>query len=282
MKTGVIIDCLKKDFEDAASVCAEIGFDGIQLHLSGELSPSKVTLSAVEKRRKTAERYGLEIPSAVGDAGGFGFVSKNDNPEKIKYVEKKIDTAFELGAGVVTAHIGVIPEEPLCEERRAMLYALNVIGEYAEKKGMVYAIETGPEPASRLRGFISSLSSGGIGVNLDPANLVMVTDDDPAEAAKTLSAYIAHTHVKDGKLVKKTDPKVIYDYFAVGGIEDMRLSDYFVETPLGEGGVDFDRYFKALKEIGYDGYLTVERETGRDPEKDIRKAYEFIKSRILG
>ena len=108
----------------------------------------------------------------------------------------------------------------------------------------------------------------------------MVTDDDPVEAVYTLKDYIVHTHVKDGVMLKKADPKVIYDYFAEGGIGDLRLSDYFLETPPGEGKVDFDRYFAALKEIGYDGFLTIERETGADPADDIKRALKFIKDKI--
>lgn len=65
-----------------------------------------------------------------------------------------------------------------------------------------------------------------------------------------------------------------------GGIGDLRLSDYFKETPLGEGDVDFDRYLKALDEVGYKGFLTIEREVGDNPEKDIRMAVDFLKIRL--
>ena len=58
----------------------------------------------------------------------------------------------------------------------------------------------------------------------------------------------------------------------------MNAADYFIETPVGEGDVDFEKYFAALKDIGYDGYLTVERETGDDPEADIAKAMRFLRA----
>ena len=74
-------------------------------------------------------------------------------------------------------------------------------------------------------------------VNFDPANFVMVTDQDPVEGVEILKDYIVHTHAKDGVMLQKTDPQVIYDFFAEGGIEDMRMSDYFLETPLGDGKV---------------------------------------------
>lgn len=281
MKKGVIIDCLGKDFASSAAIASEMGFDGIQLHLSGELSPSRVTPDMIKFRRETAEKYGLEIVSCVGDAGGFGFVDPKEAPQKVAFTKRKLDVAKELGARIVTAHIGVIPDDFTSSSFFSMRDSLNEIGKYAESFGLRYAIETGPEPADRLRRFLDTLDFRAVGVNLDPANLVMVTDYDPAKAVRILGSSIFHTHVKDGKLIKKTDPKVIYDYFAVGGIEDIRLSDYFIETPLGEGDVDFDGYFAALKEIGYDGYLTVERETGSDPKADIQKAIDFINEKLF-
>ena len=81
-------------------------------------------------------------------------------------------------------------------------------------------------------------------------------------------------------MLKRTDPKIIYDHFAVGGIDGLNSRDFFIETPVGEGDVDFPAYIKALKDIGYDGYLTVERETGADPSADIKKALDYIKDYI--
>ena len=75
----------------------------------------------------------------------------------------------------------------------------------------------------------------------------------------------------------RSDPQIIYDFFADGGIEDLNLALYFKETPLGEGKVDFDAYLKALDDIGYTGFLTVEREAGADREGDIGKAVNFLK-----
>jgi sugar phosphate isomerase/epimerase len=57
----------------------------------------------------------------------------------------------------------------------------------------------------------------------------------------------------------------------------LNVADFFIEPPIGEGDVDFKKYLGALKEIGYDGYLTIERETGADPTQDIIKAVEYVK-----
>ena len=108
----------------------------------------------------------------------------------------------------------------------------------------------------------------------------MVTGQDPVEAVYMLKDYIVHTHLKDGKMLIKTDPKIIYDYFAEGGIEALNVADFFIETPVGEGDVDFVKYVQALKDIGYDGFLTIERETGADPAADILKAKAYIEKFI--
>ena len=190
---------------------------------------------------------------------------------------RSVDLALEMGAHVVTTHIGVIPAEKN-DTYKILQEACGELAEYAHENGAWFAIETGPEPAVRLKEFLDSLSSSGVAVNLDPANLVMVTDDDPVQAVYTLKDYIVHTHAKDGILLRKTDPQIIYDFFAEGGIGDLRLDEYFKEVPLGQGKVDFDAWLKALREIGYKGFLTIEREVGSDPAADIGMAVDFLRS----
>ncbi|MBO7621272.1 MAG: sugar phosphate isomerase/epimerase, partial [Victivallales bacterium] len=160
------------------------------------------------------------------------------------------------------------------------LFVCRELGKYAEAKGVTFAIETGPEKADRLRSFLDDVASKGIGVNLDPANLIMVQNDDPVKAVYTLKDYIVHTHAKDGVQYKPCDPVKVYASFAEGGIEGLNIGELFNELPLGEGKVDWDRYLAALSEVGYRGYLTVEREVGANPEADIRTAVNFLKSKI--
>ena len=118
-----------------------------------------------------------------------------------------------------------------------------------------------------------SLGSTGVAVNLDPANLVMVTGDDPAKAVYNLRDYIVHTHAKDGVQIFYRDPEIVY------GIKKDPLvtGSSFKEVPLDEGSVKWDEYLAALNDIGYKGFLTIEREVGDDPEKDIGNAVNFLK-----
>lgn len=161
--------------------------------------------------------------------------------------------------------------------------ACEELGQYAKSMGSYFAIETGPETAADLKAFFDTLSTNGVSVNFDPANMVMVTGDDPVQGVRTLKDYIVHTHVKDGIRLQPVDPRAVYGAIGYEPMDHVKISqmvasgEFFRELPLGEGHVDFDAYFKALQEIGYTGYLTIEREVCYQPETDIRKAVEFIK-----
>ena len=277
MKIGVITDCFKTSLEESIKTASELGLSGVQIYATtGEFSPDTLTEEKKTEYQKLLKENDLVVSALCGDMGGHGFEIEKDKAERVEKTKKIIDLAVEFGAKVVTTHIGVIPADETSEQFQVMLKALTACGEYAKNKGVTMAIETGPETAPTLLKFVSQ-TNGGVGVNLDPANFVMVTGQDPVEAVYMLKDYIVHTHVKDGKMLKKTDPKVIYDHFAEGGIEALNVADFFIETPVGEGDVDFDKYTKALKEIGFEGFLTIERETGANPKSDIIVAKEYIK-----
>ena len=252
--------------------------DGVQIYAtSGEFSPQVLSDKDIAEYNQLLKEKGMVISALCGDMGGHGFEIEKDNAERVVKTKEIIDLAQKLGTKVITTHIGVIPDDVNHPRFITMLKALTECGEYAKSKGITLAIETGPETAPTLYNFVSR-TNGGVGVNLDPANFVMVTGQDPVEAVYLLKDYIVHTHLKDGVMLKKTEPKIIYDHFAEGGIEALNVADFFLETPLGQGDVDWTKYVNALKDIGYEGFLTIERETGADPEADIINAVDFIKN----
>lgn len=276
MKIGVITDCFKLPLGESIKLAGQLGFSGIQIYAtSGEFSPETLTESTKIEFKKQLKSSGLEISALCGDMGGHGFEIAEDNPERIEKTKRIIDLAEEFDTHVITTHIGVIPADKSNPRYKVMLDALTECGRYAKEKNITLAIETGPETAATLLQFLED-TDGGVGVNLDPANFVMVTGQDPVEAVEMLGKYIVHTHAKDGIMLKRTDPKIIYDHFATGGIEALNVADYFIETPLGEGNVDFPNYLNALRKIGYNGYLTVEREAGENPAADIKAAFDKI------
>ena len=281
MKIGVITDCFKKTHFEGIELAAKLGLQGVQIYATtGEFSP---TLSQDEKEsyKKLLKEKGLVVSALCGDMGGYGFEIAKDNAERIEKTKRIIDLAVEFGAKVVTTHIGVIPEEKTHPRYEVMLDALTECGLYAKEKGVTLAIETGPEKAKTLLSFIED-TKGGVGVNLDPANFTMVTGQDAVEAVYILKDYIVHTHAKDGMMLNKNqNPTDVYHAFAVGGVDALNACEGFKELPLGEGDVDWDNYLKALKEIGYDSFLTIERECGEDPALDIIKATSFLREKMF-
>ena len=107
----------------------------------------------------------------------------------------------------------------------------------------------------------------------------MVTGDDPVEAVYNLQKYIVHTHAKDGNKLADAAPEYIYGVLHPIP-EEIANKKLFEEVPLGTGSVDFPAYLKALEDIGYKGFLTIERECGETPEKDIQTAFDFLRKTI--
>lgn len=281
MKLGVITDCFKKPLEECIVLAAKNGFDGVQIYAtSGEFSPETLTAEKKDAIKKLLKENNLEVSALCGDMGGYGFEIEKDNAERVEKTKRIIDLAVEFGAKVVTTHIGVIPSDKTEPRYSVMLNALTAAGLYAKEKGVTLAIETGPEFAKTLLAFLKD-TKGGVGVNLDPANFVMVTGQDPVQAVELLKDYIVHTHAKDGvKINGDMTPTEVYHAFAVGGVDALNACEGFKELPLGQGDVQWDEYLKALKEIGYDGFLTIERECGENQREDITSAVRFLNERL--
>ena len=204
--------------------------------------------------------------------------------EGISKLSELIDLAVKLDTKVVTSHIGVVPEDPQDPSRLNMVRSLREVAEYAAPRGVTMAIETGPESPETLLSFIEQVNvPGGLGVNLDPANLRMVGSFCPVHAVKLLGKYIVHTHAKDGVNLVPGAAYVRYGIFNPDGtqrvFEGVPRPDYR-EVPLGQGQVPWDEYLAALKAIPFDGYLTIEREVGANPAADIATAVSFLKSKI--
>ena len=274
---GVIVDSFRTDIPTAVKKAAACGAQGIQVYATrGAMSPDELVGAKRKEFLDIVKSNGLVISALCGDLGGGGFIHKDLNRQRVDYSKKILDLAKELETDIVTTHIGVVPSDPNHDRFKIMQEACRELAEYADSIDAHFAVETGPETSADLKMFLDSLDSTGVGVNLDPANLVMVTGDDPVKAVHNLKKYIVHTHAKDGKQIFYRDPEIVY-----GIKKDVIVTDdSFIEVPLGEGSVDWPNYLKALEEIGYNGFLTIEREVGDDPERDIRAAVEFLKNQM--
>ena len=281
MKIGVITDCFQKTHFEGIEKAASLGLNGVQIYATtGEFSPETLTSEQKQKYKELLQEKGLVVSALCGDMGGYGFERAEDNAVRVEKTKAIVDLAVEFGAKAVTTHIGVIPENKSEPRYKIMLDALTECGLYAKEKGVTLAIETGPEKAKTLLAFLQD-TKGGVGVNLDPANFTMVTGQDAVEAVYMLKDYIVHTHAKDGVMLDPTqNPTDVYHAFAVGGVDALNACKGFKEVPLGEGQVDWDKYLAALKDIGFDGFLTIERECGVEPTADIVMAVDFLRSKL--
>jgi len=267
MKIGVLLEGFRLDLREAVARAAALGVEGIQAYaVDGELAPENMTDTKVREWLDLVKSHGMVFSAICGDLGatpervGSGFEVAEANPWRIQRSKEILDLAKRLECNVVTTHIGKVPAEE-CEKKEVMRAACRELALYADSIGSYVAVETGPESAQLLKEFLDSLGAKGVRVNYDPANLVMVVADDPVAGVHTLSDYIVHTHAKDGVQLSADPLK-------------------WQEVPLGQGGVKWDDYLRALNTAGFDGFLTIEREVGDNPEADIKLAVEFLKERL--
>lgn len=267
MKIGAMTTSFRKSFEEALEAAAALNVDGVQIwatnityydpdHPVGELDPELTTDADKQKLLATLSRLGMGISALCGDLGR-GFVKPDHIAEDVAKTKRMMDLAKSLGVRVLTSHIGRIPEDTSDPGYRVATEALEDIGAYGDRVGVFFASETGPETGATLAKFLRSLKAGSIRANYDPANMVM-NGFDPVQGVYDLGDLVVHTHAKDG----------------IGPGPNRG------EVPLGEGDVDWDRYLRALKEIGFDGYLTIEREVGEDPAADIVTAASFLREQL--
>ncbi len=277
-KLGVLLESFRLPTSEAIVRAAKLGVEGVQIFAAnGEYDPKNITKEKKKELLSMLNANGIEVSALCGDFG-TGFSNRDTNPLLIERSKRVIDLALELGTNIVTTHIGVVPTDKSNERYKIMQEACFELANYADSLNAHFAVETGPEPAIVLKEFLDSLNSKGVAVNMDPANLVMVHGANVIEAVELLSDYIVHTHAKDGIRCKPCNPEYIYKV-THPPIEDRGANDiFFREMPLGEGDVPFKEYLEALNKIGYNGYLTIEREVGENPTDDIKNAVKFLKN----
>ncbi|HAN21013.1 MAG: hypothetical protein A2Y15_08125 [Clostridiales bacterium GWF2_36_10] len=254
MKIGLISDSFRIGFADSIKAASDLGVSGVQKYMTeGEFAAENMTTAKINEIKDIMSSNGLVFSAICGDFG-LDF----DNSTVVDKSKRILEKAKELGCNIVTTHIGHLFET---EDKRMEIMRKNALelAVYADSIGSYFAAETGTEKAPVMKAFLDSLGAKGLRVNYDPANLVMVAADDPVQGVYVLKDYIVHTHAKDGI---RTGEKS------------------WLEVPLGKGGVDWDKYLAALNDVGYKGYLTIEREVGESPAVDIKMAVDFLKEKL--
>lgn len=172
------------------------------------------------------------------------------------------DFAARLGVGSIACHIGFVPEDPSNSDYVAVREVVRRICDRAARNGQTFALETGQEAAPILLEFLRDVDRPNIGINFDPANLILYGSGDPIEALGTLFPHVLSVHCKDG------------DWPPAGVAGALGT-----ERPLGRGAVGMDRFVGALAKAGFRGTLNVEREIENQAQRieDIRSGIELVR-----
>lgn len=191
-----------------------------------------------------------------------GLVNPATRGKRVLRVLSYSDFALELEVEIIQAHIGFIPENTSGSNYKELVLALQKIADYCKENNQSFTLETGQEKALVLSKFIEDVNRLNLGVNFDPANMLLYDADDPIKALDILGKYVIGVHCKDGKRPE-------------------RKGELGKEYPLGEGDVGIEKFVDKLRKIGYTGHLTIEREiSGERQIRDILKAKELLQKLV--
>jgi sugar phosphate isomerase/epimerase len=165
--------------------------------------------------------------------------------------------AGSLHLRLVTFHAGFLPEDEQDPAFGKLVERLRVVADVFGEKGIELAFETGQETGESLRRFLSKLDRANVGVNFDPANMILYDKGEPVESLRVLARHVKQCHIKDATKTKQK-------------------GTWGAEVVVGTGEVDWPAFFGVLEEAGFNGYLAIEREAGDQRVKDIKAAKEFV------
>ena len=270
LELGVIMS-MAGDLDEKFRKVSELGLTSCQL---SNYDPERFTDENAEIIKACSAKYGVRVSAIwcgwpgprvwnfVEGPATLGIVPVTYRFERIKMLIKGGEFAVKIGVTDVATHAGFIPENPSTTEYLDVVGCIKHIAKDYLEKGLYFLFETGQETPVTLRRAIEDISTDNLGINLDPANLILYGKANPVDALDVFGQYVRDIHGKDG-------------CYPTNG------NELGLETPLGEGKVNYPAFVAKLKEIGYDGPITIEREISGDKQiKDIQMAKELLEKLI--
>jgi L-ribulose-5-phosphate 3-epimerase len=267
MRLGLIVH-VGNDPEGAIGKIHEFGFPTCQLGISNFSS------DMVTRVRGALERYKIEATSFVSGGPGpeiydfykgpltIGLVPREYREARIAQIKKTSDFAKQCSVPAVQTHCGFIPENPNDPVYKEAVEAIRTVAAYCKQNGQHFRCETGQETPITLFRAIHDVGLDNLGVNFDAANLILYGKANPVDALEILGPLVEGVHAKDG--LYPTNPKQLGR-----------------EVPIGQGKVNFPAFIKRLKEAGYRGPLTIEREiSGAQQAADIRASKLYLEKLV--
>jgi len=234
--------------------CGHLGFTGA-VDLNG--------LGDVYKKALADEDFVITAVFAAYDGESYadaptvqetvGFIPAATRAAREKRTYEVIDMTAAIGVPIFACHVGFVPEDHTDPVYAPVRDMVRRICDYAATKGIIFALETGQEPAATLLHFLEDVNRPNLKLNFDPANLILYGTSEPISALKLVGHHVVSVHCKDGNWPDKGRPGTLG-----------------TEMPLGEGAVGIPEFVQTLKSIGYTGALTIEREISLDQDMDER------------
>lgn len=244
---------------------------GVKLEVANELKIPTIQLHAPHRSTRKPENaeaflgklesLGIELTAVFGGFEGesyadiptvsktVGLVPEETRAERLQEMKEISDFSRLLGCDVIALHLGFVPHDtsdPLYQE---VIQVTRELCDHAGQNDQSVHLETGQETADGLLQFIGDMQRDNLFINFDPANMILYGTGQPIEALKKVGQYVKSVHCKDATWSDKPG------------------DTWGCEVPLGEGQVDMKAYLSTLKEIGYSGPLTIEREIPEEPER---------------
>ena len=259
VKIGIRLESFGLPLRRALQEAQRLGVSGVQVDAAGDLSPNALSQTGRREFLHLLRSYNLEL-TALGCPLRRGLDVAENQEGRIDHIRKVLTLSFDLGPRIVIVQAGQVPEDVASPSGVLMSEALLTIGHHGDRVGAVLALETGLESGETLRQFLARFDTGGLGVNLDPANL-LVHGFDVYEGVRALRGRIVHSHAKDARSAS--------------------ASRAAQEVPLGHGDIDWLQYLSVLEEVEYRSWLTIERETGENRLADVAAGVGFLR-RLVG
>lgn len=270
MKTGICVG-LTENPDEGFKKANELGFETCQLLCWND---TLMTDEIAQKVKEAVDKYHVEItafwcgwyPPAVWDFYSgpltLGIVPPTYRFARSNMLLKGADFAKKIGVQDVVTHAGFIPENPNDPDYNGFICQIRFIAGHLKNNGQYFLFETGQETPVTLLRAIEDSGMDNLGINLDPANLLLYGKGNPVDAISVFGKYIRGVHAKDGEY--PTNGRYLGQ-----------------EKPIGKGRVNFPALIAALKKAGYDGALTIENEmSGENHINEIIESKKFLESLI--
>jgi sugar phosphate isomerase/epimerase len=267
MKLGTMISMDMERLEEEFEALRAEGFETCQLSCWDERA---LTGENARMVRALAKRHGVEVSAFWCGWPGpcewnlnfgpatVGLVPAAYRQQRLDVLKRGSDFAAELDVEDVVTHMGFIPADPYHADYAGLVGAIRHLAMHCGRNGQYFLFETGQEAPVVLLRTIEDAGAGNLGVNLDPANLLMYGMGNPLDALEVFGPLVRNVHAKDGLCPD----------------DGRRLGR---ETKLGQGRVNYPEFIKKLKQLGYDRYITIEREIGGEEQReDIRAAKKLL------